>query len=197
MFHSFSLPVINRVLQDDPWAASRLARFAGATLRISLADRTLLRYTIEPNGLLAGHQVFGDDEPSLSIELPSNTASLLVSHGRQGVIKASKIRGNAELANTLNEVMDQIRPDPEAFLASKIGDIAAHRVMGFASAARHGAKQILVRLQDQFSEHIAEGHSVIVPTLEVRQFISDVDTLRHDAARLEQRLSRLEKPQDF
>jgi len=192
MLHNLSLPVINRVLRDDPWAASQLARFAGATLRISLADRTLLRYTIEPDGQLAAHQVFGDDEPSLSVELPTNAASLLISHGKQGVIKAAKIRGNVELANTINEVMDQIRPDPEAFLAAKIGDIAAHRVMGFANAATNGAKQILARLQDQFSEHIAEGHSVIVPNLEVRQFISDVDTLRHDVARLEQRLSRLQ-----
>ena len=192
MLHSFSLPVINRALQDDPWAASRLAHYAGATLRISLADRTLLRYTIEPNGLLAGHEVFGDDEPSLSIELPTNAASLLVSHGKQGVLKASKIRGNVELANAINEVIDQIRPDPEAFLASKIGDIAAHRVMAFAAAATQSAKEVLTRLQNQFSEHVAEGHSVIVPSLEIRQFISDVDNLRHDVARLEQRLARLQ-----
>ena len=194
MLHSLSLPVINRALQDDPWAASRLAGFAGATLRISLADRTLLRYTIEPNGLLAAHQVFGVDEPTLSIELPSNAASLLVSHGKHGVIKAAKIRGNVELANALNEVMEQIRPDPEAFLASKIGDIAAHRTMGFLSSAKQGIEQIASRLKDQFTEHVAEGHSVIVPNPEIRAFISDVDTLRNDVARLKQRFDRLQQP---
>lgn len=194
MLHSFSLPLINRALQDDPWAGSRLAEFAGATLRISLADRTLLRYTIEPNGLLAAHQVFGDHEPSLCIELPSNAASLLVSHGKHGVIKAAKIRGNVELANALNEVMDQIRPDPEAFLASKVGDIAAHRAMSFASTLKQGAGQLLARLKDQFTEHVTEGHSVIVPNPEIRAFISDVDTLRNDVARLKQRLDRLQQP---
>ena len=192
MLHSLSLPVINRALQDDPWAASRLAGFAGATLRISLADRTLLRYTIEPNGLLAAHQVFGVDEPTLSIELPSNAASLLVSHGKHGVIKAAKIRGNVELANAINDVMDQIRPDPEAFLASKIGDIAAHRAMGMANAVKQGTGQLLTRLKDQFTEHVSEGHSVIVPNPEIRQFVTDVDTLRNDVARLEQRIGRLQ-----
>jgi ubiquinone biosynthesis protein UbiJ len=191
MLHSLSLPVINRALRDDPWAASRLAAFAGASLRISMAERSLMRYTIEPDGLLAAHEVFGDDEPTLSIDLPGNSASLFMSHGRQGVIKAAKIRGNIDLANALNDVMDQIRPDPEAFLASKIGDIAAHRVMGFAQAFKQGAEQLAMRLKDQFTEHVAEGQSVIVPTPEVRTFIDDVNTLRNDAARLQQRVDRL------
>ena len=191
MLHSLSLPVINRALRDDPWAASRLAAFAGASLRISMAERSLMRYTIEPDGLLAAHEVFGDDEPTLSIDLPDNTASLFISHGRQGVIKAAKIRGNIDLANALNDVMDQIRPDPEAFLASKIGDIAAHRVMGFAQAFKQGAEQLVMRLKDQFTEHVAEGQSVIVPTPEVHAFMDDVSTLRNDVARLEQRVDRL------
>lgn len=193
MLHSLSLPVINRALRDDSWAAGRLSAFAGASLRIALADRTLLRYRIEPDGLLAAHQVFGHDEPTLSIELPANAAALLISHGRQGVIKAAKIRGNVELANTLNEVMDQIRPDPEAFLASKVGDIAAHRAMSLLLTMKQGAEQLATRLKDQFSEHIAEGQSVIVPNPEVLQFVADVDRLRNDVARLEQRLQKISR----
>ena len=191
MLHSLSLPVINRVLRDDPWAASRLAAFGGSSLRIAMAERTLMRYTIEPDGLLAAHQVFGDDEPTLCIDLPSNAAALFLSHGRQGVIKSAKIRGNIDLANALNDVVDQIRPDPEAFLASKIGDIAAHRVMGFAQAFKQGAEQLAVRLKDQFTEHVAEGQSVIVPTPEVHAFMDDVSTLRNDVARLQQRIDQL------
>jgi ubiquinone biosynthesis protein UbiJ len=191
MLHSLSLPVINRALRDDPWAASRLAAFAGASLRISLAEKSLMRYTIEPDGLLAAHEVFGNDEPTLSIDLPGNAASLFISHGRQGVLKAAKIRGNIDLANALNDVMDQIRPDPEAFLASKVGDIAAHRIMSVAQAFKDGAAQLANRLKDQFTEHVAEGQSVIVPTPEVHVFMDDVDTLRNDVARLQQRVDRL------
>lgn len=191
MLNSLSLPVINRALSDDSWAASRLAAFRGSSLRISVAERTLMRYTIEPDGLLAAQQVFGDDEPTLTIDLPANAATLFLSHGRQGVIKAAKIRGNIDLANALNDVMDQIRPDPEAFLASKIGDIAAHRVMGFAQAFKQGAAQLAVRLKDQFTEHVAEGQSVIVPTPEVHAFMEDVSNLRNDVARLQQRIDRL------
>lgn len=156
-----------------------------------MAERTLMRYMIEPDGLLAPQQVFGDDEPTLTIDLPANAATLFLSHGRQGVIKAAKIRGNIDLANALNDVMDQIRPDPEAFLASKIGDIAAHRVMGFAQAFKQGAAQLAVRLKDQFTEHVAEGQSVIVPTPEVHAFMEDVSNLRNDVARLQQRIDRL------
>ena len=191
MLHSLSLPFINRALRDDPWAAARLAAFAGSSLRIAMADRALMRYTIEPDGLIAAHQVFGDDEPTLSIDLPGNAASLFLSHGRQGVIKAAKIRGNIDLANALNDVMDQIRPDPEAFLASKIGDIAAHRLMGFAQSFKQGAEELVVRLKDQFTEHVAEGQSVIVPTPEVHAFMDDVSNLRNDVARLQQRVDRL------
>lgn len=191
MLHSLSLPVINQALRDDPWAASRLAAFSGSSLRLSMADKPLVRYTIESDGLLAAHQVFGDDEPTLSIDLPANAASLFVSQGRKGVIKAAKIRGNIDLANALNDVMDQIRPDPEAFLASKIGDIAAHRLMGFVQSLKQGAEELVVRLKDQFTEHVAEGQSVIVPTPEAHAFMDDVSNLRNDVARLQQRIDRL------
>lgn len=191
MLNSLSLPVLNRALSDDPWAMKRLSGFAGATLRIAMADKPLLHYTIEPNGLLAAHEVFGDDEPTLSIDLPADAASRFISHGRHGILKAAKIRGNIDLANAVNDVLDNIRPDPEAFLASKIGDIAAHRTMGLFHSLKQGAEQLATRLKDQFTEHVAEGHSVIVPNEQVAKFMSHVDTLRNDVARLEQRIDRL------
>ena len=191
MLNSLSLPVLNRALSDDPWAMSRLASFSGSTVRIALADKPILRYTIEPNGLLAAHEVFGDDEPSLSIDLPGDAASRFISHGRHGILKAAKIRGNIDLANAVNDVIDNIRPDPEAFLASKIGDIAAHRTMGLFYSLKQSAEQLATRLKDQFTEHVAEGHSVIVPNDQVAKFMAEVDTLRNDVARLQQRLERL------
>jgi ubiquinone biosynthesis protein UbiJ len=193
MLNSLSLPVINRALSDDPWAMKRLAGFAGATLRIAIADKPILRYTIEPNGLLAAHEVFGDDEPSLSIDLPSDAASRFISHGRHGILKAAKIRGNIDLANAVNDVLDNIRPDPEAFLASKIGDVAAHRTMGLFHSLKQGAARLMERMRDQFTEHVAEGHSVIMPNDEIARFMSDVDTLRNDVARLQQRIDRLNR----
>ena len=191
MLNKLSLPVINRALSDDAWAMRRLSAFAGATVRITLAGKPIVRYTVESSGLLAGREAFGDDEPTLSIDLPSDAPSRFMSHGRQGVLKAAKIRGNIDLANAVNDVMDNIRPDPEAFLASKVGDIAAHRVMGFAQALKQGTEQLATRLKDQFTEHVAEGQSVIVPTPEVLAFMDDVNTLRNDVARVQQRIDRL------
>ena len=171
----------------------RLAPFSGASVRISLADKQIVRYTIEPNGLLAAHEVFGEDEPSLSIDLPADAASRFISHGRHGMIKAARIRGNIDLANAVNDVLDNIRPDPEAFLASKIGDIAAHRAMGLFHSLKQSAAQLVARLKDQLSEHVAEGHSVIVPNEEVARFMAEVDTLRNDVARLQYRIERLSR----
>ena len=193
MLNKLSLPVINRALSDDAWAMRRLSAFAGATVRITLADKPIVRYTVEPSGLLAGHEAFGGDEPTLSIDLPSDAPSRFMSHGRQGVLKAAKIRGNIDLANAVNDVLDNIRPDPEAFLAGKVGDIAAHRLMSLFSVAQQGVQQLAMRLKDQFTEHVAEGHSVIVPNEEIAHFISEVDTLRNDVARIEQRIDRLSR----
>jgi ubiquinone biosynthesis protein UbiJ len=191
MLNSLSLPIINRALCDDPWAMQRLAAFAGSTVRISIADTSIVRYSIEPNGLLAAHEASGDVDPTLAIDLPTDAATRFISHGRHGILKAAKIRGNVDLANAVNDVMDNIHPDPEAFLADKIGDIAAHRLMGLFYTMKQGAEQLTGRLKDQFTEHVAEGHSVIVPNDEISRFMAEVDTLRHDAARLEQRVRKL------
>ena len=193
MLNTLSLPVINRALSDDPWALRRLSAFSGSTLRIAMADKAIARYSIEPDGRLAANDAFGDSEPTLSIDLPADAASRFISHGRHGVLKAAKIRGNIDLANAVNDVLDNIRPDPEAFLADKIGDIAAHRAVGILRGLKTGAEQLLGRLKDQFTEHVAEGHSVIVPNEEIKRFMSEVDTLRHDAARLQQRIERLSR----
>lgn len=193
MLHTLSLPVINRILKDDPWAARRLSQFSGATLHISLQDKTLLRYVIESDGLLATHQAVETDEPTLNISLPNDAVALWVSKGRQGVIKGAKIKGNIDLANTINEVMDQIRPDPEAFLATKIGDIAAHRAMQLITSFKAHVTQVGERIKDQFTEHVAEGQSVIVPNPQVKAFIDEVNIVRNDVARLEQRIARFTK----
>lgn len=193
MLNSLSLPVLNRALSDDTWATQRLSAFAGATVRITLAEKPIVRYTVEPNGLLAAHEAFGDGEPTLSIDLPPDAASRFMSHGRQGILKAAKIRGNIDLANAVNDVLDNIRPDPEAFLASKIGDIAAHRAMSVFHSLKQGAEQLMGRLKDQFTEHVAEGHSVIVPNDEITHFMTEVDKLRNDVARLQQRIDRLSR----
>lgn len=191
MLNSLSLPVINRALSDDAWAMKRLSAFSGATVSITLAGKPIVRYTVEPNGLLAAHDTFGDEEPTLSIDLPADAASRFISQGRHGMIKAAKIRGNIDLANAVNDVVDNIRPDPEAFLASKIGDVAAHRAMGLFNSLKQSATQLVGRLKDQFTEHVAEGHSVIVPNEQVTHFMAEVDMLRNDVARLEQRVARL------
>jgi ubiquinone biosynthesis protein UbiJ len=156
-----------------------------------LADKPVVHYTIEQNGLLAAYTASDEAEPALSIDLPSDAVSRFISRGRHGILKSAKIRGNIDLANAINDVLDNIRPDPEAFLASKVGDIAAHRAMGIFQGLKHGAEQLLVRMKDQFTEHVAEGHSVIVPNDQVIRFMSDVDALRNDAARLQQRIERL------
>ena len=191
MLNSLSLPFINRALSDDPWAMQRLSSFAGSTLLIALADKPIVRYKVEDNGLLAAYKAFGDDDPTLSIDLPPDTATRFVSHGRHGILKAAKIRGNIELANAVNDVMENIRLDPEAYLATKIGDIAAHRAAALIRELKVSAEQLLFRFKTQFTEHVAEGHSVIVPNTEISHFVNEVDTLRNDVARLQQRIDRL------
>lgn len=193
MLNSLSLPIINRALSDDAWAMKRLSAFAGATVSITLVGKPIVRYTVEPNGLLAAHDAFGDEEPTLSIDLPADAVSRFIGQGRHGMIKAAKIRGNIDLANAVNDVVDNIRPDAEAFLASKIGDVAAHRATGLFNSLKQGAAQLVSRLKDQFTEHVAEGHSVIVPNEQVTHFMAEVDTLRNDVARLQQRVERLNR----
>ena len=83
-------------------------------------------------------------ELEVSISLPA-AAPLLALQGKDAVMRAARIEGSAEFAETLGFVIRNLRWDAEEDLSKVVGDIAAHRIAAWHAricclAAAGGAK---------------------------------------------------------
>ncbi len=86
-----------------------------------------------------------------------------------------------------------LRWDIEEDLSRVFGDVLAHRMVEqgrlFAAWNREAAE----KLAQNLAEYWIEEQPLLAPAAPVRQFLSDVDQLRDDLARLEKRIGALTK----
>ncbi len=105
-----------------------------------------------------------------------------------------KMVGDIHLAQAISDIFSHLNIDWEEKLARAIGDVPAHWLGNRHRAARAWGADSLNRAQLNCAEYLQEEARCLPPALEVQAFLDEVDTLRSDTARLEQRIARLLKP---
>lgn len=103
------------------------------------------------------------------------------------------IHGDAEVAQTFSELLEQARPDLEEELSRVIGDVAAHQVGNIARSALGFAQKAANTFAQNVSEYLQEEGRDAPSRTEADEFISGVDELRDDVDRFEARLGLLER----
>jgi ubiquinone biosynthesis protein UbiJ len=181
------LAAINHVLQQAPWACTRLAGFAGKMFELDIAPLKL-RLAISAQGLLF---VPGEAQTAnVQITLPAGALPQALG-GMDALFRQARISGEVEFAEAIAFVARNLRWDAEEDLSRFIGDIAAHRLIATARALWQWQKQSAVNLAENVAEYLTEERPVLMKPAGLRSFIEEVDALRDDLARLEKRVGRL------
>lgn len=117
------LLLVNHVLQQEPEAMQRLARFRG---RVILAQHRQIRLpaVVTPAGLF--DLADGLAQPDLTVTLAIETPVDFLRQAAQGERPAVRIEGDVELAAEVGWIADHVRWDYEEDLARVLGDSAAH-----------------------------------------------------------------------
>jgi len=180
---------LNHLLGQQPWAAERLAAFAGRSVEFRCPPLPELRFRILETGLL--EEAAADADAELVITLKPAALPLLLARD-ETVLRQIIIEGSAELASTVQYLFRHLTWDVEEDLSRLLGDVIAHRIVtdgkAFAAWQREGAS----RLAENLAEYWVEERPLLARPLDVEKFCRDVDALRDDVARLEKRLERLE-----
>jgi ubiquinone biosynthesis protein UbiJ len=190
---------INAVLRHDPEARRRLGELHGRRirLRIESGQETWLLMDVLPDeaGLRlrppagdARADVEITTEPGFFVRLP----------GRAGATPAAgelRIRGDLALGNRFREILEQLDPDFEEALAPYTGDVVAHQLGRLARGAFAFGRAAADTLARDAAEYFREEAQLLARRDHVEQFLKDVDRLRDDLARLEQRVQRLARSQ--
>ena len=185
MISRLSAAALNHMLMQNGWALARLARFSGKTVRFDVAPLSMA-YTILPDGRV-GHAEETDSPDALCIIAPS----LLPRLAMHDELAYKDIEGSGDTA-LLAEIFFLSRNlswDAAEDLSAVTGDILAERIVQTIQNRNIGAS--LLNLAQAASEYLTEEQPVLAKPPQIYSYMQQVDTLRDDIARLEQRIKRL------
>lgn len=187
MFALPSAAALNHLLTQNSWALQRLARFAGKTARFDIAPFSLA-WTILADGTLRNADAAASADAVCSIA-PSLLPRLALHDEKAHSEICSE--GDAALLAEIFFLSRNLRWDAAEDLSHVTGDIAAERIVQAVQSTQQQLRDGALHLAQAAAEYWTEERPLLAKPQQVSDFMQQVDTLRDDVARLEQRIKIL------
>ena len=185
---------INLVLKQDPATLEKFASLQGKIIAFELADLNLTLYLFpHTEGVQVQYLYQGQADTILqgsalafiNMSLGDSTESFF-----SGDIR---IKGDIELGQHFKRILDQLDLDWEEWLSGFTGDLVAHKAGDLVRNFNSWGKDALKILEQDTQEYIQDEGQLTPHSVELEEFTKDISQLRDDTARLEARLSRIQK----
>jgi ubiquinone biosynthesis accessory factor UbiJ len=180
---------INHLLAQESWARNELLRHAG---KVAVFDAGLLalRFKVAGDGMVQA--VAADEAPSVTIRVKLSDLPSILQH-RDRAFSYVQIEGDADFANSISRLSQNLRWEAEEDLARVFGDIPATKFVSGARAAFDTVAATNRKLAENVAEYLLEEKPVLVRPQAVSEFAADVVKLRDDLERLTKRIEKLEE----
>lgn len=183
---------VNHLLARELWATARLQKHAGKMACIDI-ELFQLRVKVGADGLLQAADS-QHDVGSAQVTVRIKPADLpLIAQNRERAVSYVKIEGDADFANTLSQLSQDLRWEAEEDLSRLFGDVAAVRIVATGKGILESAKRAHQNLQENLAEYLLEENPMLVRPIAVRAFGEQVNKTRDDVERLMKRLERIER----
>lgn len=183
-----AIAAINHLLAQEPWARAALARHAGKTACIDASGIALL-FHVARDGMLETSPAESPANVTIRIKL---TDLPLILQNRARAFSYVTIEGDAEFANTISQLSNNLRWEAEYDLQRLLGPIAANRLAGGARSAVGGVAALHRKAAENMAEFLTEEQPVLVRPVQAHAFGNDVTRLRDDVERAAKRIAKLE-----
>lgn len=184
MFMQPSASALNHLLAQNDGAFPRLARFAGKTARFDIAPFSFA-YTIQQDGTLRGADTSVSADAVCVIALSLMPRLALHDEKAYADILA---QGDAALLTEIFSLSRSLHWDAAKDLNRIAGDNVTERIMSSVQEKSHKLHDLAANLSKMASEYFTEEHPLLAKPNQVAEFIRQVDEIRDDVARLEQRV---------
>lgn len=186
--------VLNRNLDDSVESADAAKRLEGRTLRLAISTLFSVRAGIHGGRLILSR---GDETEAADAVIAGSAFALMnlmtAATANPGSSAAVQVRGDAEVANRFRDLFKLLRPDIETEVSRFIGDVPAHGLARFASAAFKWSRRAVSSSRANIAEYLQEESRDLVNKTELAEFLSGVDQAREAADRADARLTLLER----
>ncbi|MDZ7803342.1 ubiquinone biosynthesis accessory factor UbiJ [Thiohalophilus sp.] len=185
---------LNRALRLDPVTFEQLARFEGRRIALELHGTGLTLLLLPGQD---GIQVMSGDAGQADTVIsgtPLALAELSFGDARRVLFAGDvTIRGDVETGQAFKRLLDHLEIDWEEQLSRYTGDVVAHQLgdlfrglQGWGAQARRVLGRNLAEFLQQESRQLATRDAVA-------EFVREVDRLRDDGERLQQRVMLLQQ----
>jgi len=193
MFAQPSAAALNHLLTQNSWALTKLARFAGKTARFDIAPFSFA-YTILADGTVRCADTAATAD-AVCVIAPSLLPRLAL-HDEKAQADVGT-EGDAALLTEIFSLSRNLRWDATKDLSRITGGTIAERIVQTVQGTRQQLHDAAANLSKAAAEYCTEKHPLLAKPQQVAAFIRQVDTLRDDVARLEQRIKQLPAARDY
>ena len=194
MFLSFGERVLNEQIRASTAAREKLVELDGKRLAVRVRD-TDLRILIHANGDRLELTKTGEGDCDVELTAGLFDLARLARASGLSALKSTDatLNGDIRLAEAFSEVLRLAVPDLEGLLADWLGDTPAY-VAGVAARGFSGwAEQAGRSFEQNVAEYLQEESPHLPPPALGRYFLAEVERIRDDVERAEQRLEKLER----
>ncbi|MFA5170873.1 MAG: hypothetical protein WC426_04830 [Sulfuriferula sp.] len=180
------IPLLNHLLDAAPSARYKLAQHAGkrVTIQLSLVS---VNIALDNDGRL-----LSVDDTNSDAQFHLNPLILArIALGDKTATHRINITGDTQLAADVGNTLMDLDWDAEADLARFMGDAAAHQVVKIARNLIKWKRSNVASSALMLVEYAHEESGMIIKRKPLQQFITDVDNVRDDTARLAKRIDLL------
>ncbi len=181
---------LNHLLAQSGWALQRLVAHAGKTARFTIAP-FIFAYTIQNDGTLRASTA--DVNADASCTIPPSLLPRLAVHDEAAFAQIESCGDTALLAEIFY-LSRHLHWDAAEDLSRVTGDIAAERIVQYAKAGQQYIQDAALNLSQALAEYWTEESPLLAKSTHITDFVQQIDKLRDDVARLEQRINRLSNP---
>jgi len=182
-----SVAVLNHLLAQNSWASQRLANFRGKTARFNIAPFSFACIILSDGSL---QSVDSPTSVDALCVIPPSLLPRLAAHDENAHTEI-RTEGDTALLTEIFFLSRNLRWDAAEDLSNFTGDIAAERLVQTFHNVQQQIHDAAVNLTLASTEYLTEERPLIAKPQQVSAFMQQVDTLRDDLARLEQRIDRL------
>lgn len=192
--NALTATLFNGLLRREPWAAERLSRHAGKSLRFTIG-RMQAAYTIDSNGMLGvcDAAVVPDVSLSIASEHLADLPTILRSKDVNAITEKLHVQGDAALAALVSELARDLRWDIEDDLSNRFGDILGPGLLQGGRKAAEIAQEALRRGSANVAEYLGEESRLLATRHGMQEFRADCAAMQRRLDALERQLEQFER----
>lgn len=184
---SLIITALNHLLREEPWARDQLRSYAKKAIQVTLPVGELC-ISVDVDGFFCKNETA---PIVVKFQIPWTAVSAFLLQGKSAALKSVSIEGDAECANTLAKLAEQLHWEAEEDLAKVFGAVPARTFMQYLSRTHKSMRQTQKAVIENCIEYWVHEQPTLVEQSRQRAFSKAVNTLRDDLARLEKRIDRL------